>query len=197
MMDNNKWKAKDFITLGIYNVIFIVTMFVAAVTNLTPYTYLFYPFTGALFSGFVFLMTITKIPKKGSIVLMSLVTIVYLSATGVQGMISAASLLVFAVIAEVILGSSRKNSRRIRLSYVVFTCWMSVGGEFRIFVFPDSYFAEALQSGLSPSYVEILRGMSSWGWWVASIAAGLMGAFLGMLLAETMMKKHLQRAGVV
>jgi conserved hypothetical integral membrane protein TIGR02185 len=194
---DNKLKAKDFITLGIYNVLFVIVMLIAGITNLTPYTYLFYPFTGALFSGFIFLLAVAKVPKKGCIVLMSLVMIIYLAATGVQGMISAASILIFAIIAEIILGSDRKNSKRIMIAYVVFTCWMSVGGEFRMFVFPDSYFAEALQSGLDPSYVEILRGMSSWGWWLISIAAGLVGAFLGILLAKALMKKHLQRAGIV
>lgn len=194
---DNKLKAKDFITLGIYNVLFVIVMLIAGITNLTPYTYLFYPFTGALFSGFIFLLAVAKVPKKGCIVLMSLVMIIYLAATGVQGMISAASILIFAIIAEIILGSDRKNSKRIMIAYVIFTCWMSVGGEFRMFVFPDSYFAEALQSGLDPSYVEILRGMSSWGWWLISIAAGLVGAFLGILLAKALMKKHLQRAGIV
>lgn len=194
---DNKLKAKDFITLGIYNVLFVIVMLIAGITNLTPYTYLFYTFTGALFSGFIFLLAVAKVPKKGCIVLMSLAMIIYLAATGVQGMISAASILIFAIIAEIILGSDRKNSKRIMIAYVIFTCWMSVGGEFRMFVFPDSYFAEALQSGLDPSYVEILRGMSSWGWWLISIAAGLVGAFLGILLAKALMKKHLQRAGIV
>lgn len=194
---DNKLKAKDFITLGIYNVLFVIAMLIAGITNLTPYTYLFYPFTGALFSGFIFLLAVAKVPKKGCIVLMSFVMILYLAATGVQGMISAASILIFAIIAEIILGSDRKNSKRIMTAYVVFTCWMSIGGEFRMFVFPDSYFAEALQSGLDPSYVEILRGMSSWGWWLISIAAGFVGAFLGILLAKSLMKKHLQRAGIV
>lgn len=194
---DNKLKAKDFITLGIYNVLFVIVMLIAGITNLTPYTYLFYPFTGALFSGFIFLLAVAKVPKRGCIVLMSLVMIIYLAATGVQGMISAISILIFAIIAEFILGSDRKNSKRIMIAYIVFTCWMSVGGEFRMFVFPDAYFAEALQSGLDPSYVEILRGMSSWGWWLISIAAGLVGAFLGILLAKVLMKKHLQRAGIV
>lgn len=194
---DNKLKAKDFITLGIYNVLFVIVMLIAGITNLTPYTYLFYPFTGALFSGFIFLLAVAKVPKRGCIVLMSLVMIIYLAATGVQGMISAISILIFAIIAEFILGSDRKNSKRIMIAYIVFTCWMSVGGEFRMFVFPDAYFAEALQSGLDPSYVEILRGMSSWGWWLISIAAGLVGAFLGILLAKALMKKHLQRAGIV
>lgn len=194
---DNKLKAKDFITLGIYNVLFVIVMLIAGITNLTPYTYLFYPFTGALFSGFIFLLAAAKVPKKGCIVLLSFVMIIYLAATGVQGMISAAGMLIFAIIAEIILGSDRKNSKRIMIAYVVFTCWMSVGGEFRMFVFPDSYFAEALQSGLDPAYVEILRGMSSWGWWLISIASGLVGAFLGILLARALMKKHLQRAGIV
>lgn len=74
---------------------------------------------------------------------------------------------------------------------------MTVGGEFRMFVFPDAYFAEALQSGLDPSYVEIVRGMSSWGWWLVSMGAGLAGAVLGILLAKPLMKRHLQRAGIV
>lgn len=196
-MKDSEWKAKDFITLGIYNVIFVVIMLAAGITNLTPYTYLFYPFTGALFSSFIFLLAVTKVPKKGSVVLMSLIMIIYLFATGVQGMISAVSILVFAIIAEIVLGNNRKSSKRIAVAYIIFSCWMSIGGEFRLFLFPESYFAEALQSGLDPAYVEILRGMSSWGWWFASIASGLIGAFLGILLATRLMKKHLQRAGVV
>lgn len=196
-MENNKLKAKDFITLGIYNVIFVVIMLAAGITNLTPYTYLFYPFTGALLGSFIFLLAVIKVPKRGSVLLMSLVMIIYLFATGVQGMISAVSILVFAVIAEIILGNERKSSKRITAAYIVYTCWMSVGGEFRMFVFPDSYFSEALQSGLDASYVEILRGMATWGWWAVSIAAGLAGAFLGMLLAKALMKKHLKRAGIV
>lgn len=196
-MDNRKLNAKDFITLGIYNVIFIIVMLLAGITNLTPYTYLFYPFTGALLGGFIFLMTVTKVPKRGSIVLMSLLMIVYLFATGVQGMISAVSILIFSILAELILGNARKSSKRITIAYIVFSCWMSVGGEFRMFVFPEDYFAEALQSGLDASYVDILRGMTSWGWWAVSIAAGLIGAFLGIVLAKALMKKHLQRAGVM
>ena len=36
---DNKLKAKDFITLGIYNVLFVIVMLIAGITNLTPYTY--------------------------------------------------------------------------------------------------------------------------------------------------------------
>lgn len=117
---DNKLKAKDFITLGIYNILFVVVMLIAGITNLTPYTYLFYPFTGALFGSFIFLLAVTKVPKKGCLVLLSLVMIIYLSITGVQGMISAASLFVFAVIAEIVLGSERKNSKRIMIAYAIY-----------------------------------------------------------------------------
>lgn len=196
-MQENKWKVKDFITIGIYNVIFVVLMLLAGITNLTPYTYLFYPFTGMLFGAILFLLAAVKVPKRGSILLMSMLMIIYLFATGVQGMISAVSILIFAIIADLILSRNRKSSKCIMAAYLVFSGWMTIGGEFRIFVFPEAYFKEALESGLNESYVEILRGMTSWGWWAVSILAGLLGAFLGMLFARAMMKKHLQRAGIV
>lgn len=196
-MENNKLEVKDFITLGIYNVIFVVIMLIAAITNLTPYTYLFYPFTGAAFCSIIFLLAVTKVPKRGSVLIMSLVMMIYLAATGVQGMISAVSLLVFGIITEIILGNKRKDSKRIMIAYIVFTFWMSIGGEFRLFVFPEDYFAEALQSGLDSAYVEVVRGMSGWGWWGISIAAGIIGAVLGMCVSKAVLKKHLQRAGIV
>ncbi len=196
-MEEKRLQAKDFITLGIYNVIFVFIMLVAGITNLTPYTYLFYPFTGALLGSFVFLLALIKVPKKGTVILMSLGLIIYLFLTGVQGMVSAISILIFAVLAEFVLGDDRKNGKRIIIAYMIYSCWMAIGGEFRFFVFPDSYFTEALNSGLDPAYVEILRSMSIWWWWLISSGVGILGAFLGMLLANCLLKKHLKRAGIV
>lgn len=196
-MKDNRLNVKDFISLGIYNVVFVLIMLIAAVTNLTPYTYLFYPCIGSFLGSFVFLLAVTKVPKKGAIILFPMVMVIYLFATGVQGMISAVGILIFAVIADLFLGNERKNKKRISIAYIIFTFWMSIGGEFRIFLFPDAYFAEALQSGLNADYVEILRSMTTWGWWVASIITGIIGAVVGICLAEAVMKKHLKRVGIV
>lgn len=196
-MKNEKLNSKDYITLGIYSAISFVIMLVAGITNLSPYTYLLYPITYALFNGVIYLYIVTKIPKKGAIILMNIVPILYLACTGVQGIISAASILIFAVIAEIIVGSDRTNMKKIQLSYLVFTAWASIGGEYRFFLFSEGYFTEALKSGLDPAYVNTLRGFVDFKWWIGTILVTIVASFLGMKLGAAIVKKHLKKAGAL
>lgn len=196
-MKSERLNSKDYITLGIYSAISFVIMLIAGITNLSPYTYLLYPVTYALFNGVIYLYIVTKIPKKGAIVLMNIVPILYLAFTGMQGIISALSILIFAVIAEIIVGNNRTDRRKILVSYLVFTAWASCGGEYRFFLFPEGYFAEALKSGLDPAYVDALRGFVDFRWWIGTILATIIASFLGVKLGEVIVKKHLKKAGVL
>lgn len=197
MMKNEKLNSKDYITLGIYSAISFVIMLIAGITNLSPYTYLLYPITYSLFNGVIYLYVVTKIPKRGSIVLMNIVPILYLVFTGVQGMISALAILVFALIAELIVGDDRTNMKKIQLSYIVFTGWASIGGEYRFFLSSEGYFAEALQSGLDPAYVDALRGFVDFRWWIGTFIVTIITSYLGMKLGTSIVKKHLKKAGVL
>lgn len=196
-MQDKKLNSKDYITLGIYSAISFVIMLVAGITNLSPYTYLFYPITDALLNGVIYLYIVTKIPKKGAILILNVVPVLYLAFTGVQGLLSAGSILLFAILAELILGNHRTKRKKIELSYVVFCGWASIGGEFRFFLLPDGYFKEALKSGLDPAYVNALKGFSDWKWWVGTILVTVLAAYGGMKIGETVVKKHLKKAGVV
>lgn len=196
-MKSKKLNSKDYITLGIYSAISFVIMLIAGITNLSPYTYLLYPITYALFNGVIYLYIVTKIPKKGAIVLMNIIPVLYLAITGVQGIISALSILIFAVIAELITGNDRKNRRKILISYLIFTAWASCGGEYRFFLFPEGYFAEALESGLDPAYVDALRSFLDFRWWIGTILATVIASFLGIKIGEVIVKKHLKKAGVL
>lgn len=194
---SNRLNAKDFITIGIFSAISFVVMLVAGVTNLSPYTYLLYSVTYALFGGIIYLYIGVKIPKRGSLILIHIVPFLYMMFTGVQGMMSAAGLLVFSIIADWIADCRRRDIRRIRFSYLVFTLWASVVGEYRFFMDADAYFSEALRSGLDDGYVFVLRSFSDPKWWILSIVVTLVASVLGMLLASAVMKKYLVRAGVV
>ena len=69
MRSDTKLNIKDYITIGIFSAISFALMMVAAVMNLTPYTYLFYGVLVSFLGGPVYLLITLKVPKRGAIVI--------------------------------------------------------------------------------------------------------------------------------
>ena len=66
--DSKKLETRDFISVGIFSLIYAVVAFViGGVAQMTPVTFPFMPMIVALFTGTVFMLYVAKIPKKGAI----------------------------------------------------------------------------------------------------------------------------------
>lgn len=198
MKEQNKLQAKDYINIGIFSAILMVMYLIASVTNLMPASYLFYSPATAFLGAIPYMIITAKVPKKGAVILFSIVPLLYfLLLAGVEGMIVAAFILVFSVCADLILGNDRTSFKRLLISYLVYSCWNAVGGQFRLFVFTDSYLEYAEAIGLAESYVDYLRSHATTLSWVLIIAGSLFAALLGVLFSRAIFKKHLKKAGIV
>lgn len=196
--NSNKLQIKDYINIGIFSAILMVLYLVAAMTNVTPITYLIYSPATAFVGATPYLFITTKIPKKGTVLLFAVVPFLYfLLLAGTEGMIVAAFFAVFAILAELILGNDRKNFKRITISYIVFAMWNAIGGQFRLFATTESYLEYAKNLGLSEVYIDFLRSQANYFTWAIVIVGSIVAAVVGIYLSRLIFKKHLIKAGIL
>lgn len=88
--------------------------------------------------------------------------------------------------------------KRITVSGIVYTLYMSVLGMTENFVLTDRYCDAALQHGINENVVEQMRRMYYIKpLWAVVIIATAVTTFLGICLGRKIMKKHLKKAGIV
>jgi len=81
--DSKKLETRDFISVGIFSLIYSVVAFViGGVAQMTPVTFPFMPMIVALFTGTVFMLYVAKIPKKGALSILGVIAAILLFITG-------------------------------------------------------------------------------------------------------------------
>ena len=104
--DSKKLETRDFISVGIFSLIYSVVAFViGGVAQMTPVTFPFMPMIVALFTGTVFMLYVAKIPKKGALSILGVIAAILLFITGMFWMMSV-FFLVFGLIADFICASA-------------------------------------------------------------------------------------------
>lgn len=113
--DSKKLETRDFISVGIFSLIYAVVAFViGGAAQMTPVTFPFMPMIVALFTGTVFMLYVAKIPKKGALSILGVI-----AATGMFWMMSV-FFLVFGLIADFICASADFRSfKKNLLAYCV------------------------------------------------------------------------------
>ena len=80
--DSKKLKTRDFISVGIFSLIYAVVAFViGGAAQMTPVTFPFMPMIVALFTGTVFTLYVAKIPKKGALSILGVIAAILLFVT--------------------------------------------------------------------------------------------------------------------
>lgn len=193
---SGKLVGKDFITAGIFSVLAFASMLVAAVTNMMPITYFAYSAVSMLIMASIYLVFMGKVPKRWSIPLFFLVPCLYLCLAGVEGIIAGATILAFAVVADLVIGRDRTSFKKLSIAYLVIAAAFEIGTQVRLFMFTDDYLQQAVRIGLDQSYIDYLAAnatYATWGIWiVVTVVAALAGLFIGKRLA----RRQLEAAGV-
>ena len=82
-------QTKDFITIGVFSLIYFAVSFtIGGLAQMTPITFPFMPMIVALFTGSIFMLYATKIPKRGSIFILGILAGLLLFITGMFWMMS-------------------------------------------------------------------------------------------------------------
>lgn len=194
-----KMQGRDYITCGIFSLLCMVAMILAAVMNLSGYTAIFYPAVAAFFIGILYVIITAKVPKSGAVLIFSIVPCIYFFTSGLlEGPIGAAGVLLFAGLAELILREDRRSLRRVTVSGVVYTLYMSTLGLAENFIATDIYCDNALEHGINATVVEQMRHMYGIKpLWLVVIAVTALLTFAGIQTGKRLIKKHLKKAGML
>lgn len=195
---NNKMKAKDFITLGIFSVLFIVIFFVCLLcVSFAPFLQPFGIALTALIGGPVYMLMRAKVGKFGEIIISGTLYAVFMFATG-AGWIILITTVLGAVIAEFISKASGYRSyKMLTLGYVVFMALTALGSYLPYIVMRDYYMALSQSTGVNGEFMAAVVEFMNGPMIVVAVISAALGAILGALLARAMFKKHFIKAGVI
>lgn len=198
MKKTNKLQIKDLVTIGIFTAIyFMVNVIVMVCGGIAPLVWIFMPTILSLLCGVIYMPLMAKVQKPGAILIMGMITTLIYLIRGGFFLVLIVTYSVFCILAELIRKQMGYSSFKSNLfSYAFFSMGM-VGDLLPIWIFRDKYAEHMLSSGMPADYIEVLNNVTSVGMLVVMLAATFLMAFVGGFLGKLVMKKHLEKAGMV
>lgn len=191
-------QTKDFISIGIFSLIYFVIAFViGGAAQMTPLTFPFMPMIVALFTGTVFMLYTAKIPKRGAITVLGILSGILLFVTGMFWMMSV-FFLVLGIVADAMAASGKFRSfGKNLLAFCIFS--LSPMGAYIPMALMPAQFDEFMRSkGDVSFFLEIVHTIGAKGWVIPAMIAGtLLCAVIGGLIGKKLLKKHFEKAGIV
>ncbi|MBU5298484.1 MptD family putative ECF transporter S component [Clostridium sporogenes] len=196
--ETNKLQIKDLVTIGIFSAIyFVVNLIVMVCGGISPIIWIFMPAIIGLLCGVIFMLMTAKVKKFGAILIMSIITALIYFATGQFTVVLLVSFAIVSIIAEFIRrGFGYKSFTGNLIAYVIFSLGMT-GSPLPIWLFGDSFLKSIMEQGMSASYVEGLKTLTSTGMLVSMYVATFITALIGGFIGKSMLKKHFKKAGIV
>ncbi|MFI3174282.1 MAG: MptD family putative ECF transporter S component [Bacillota bacterium] len=192
----NKLKTKDLIYAGAFAAVYIVVMFVAVMLlGFVPFLYLFVsPFAVGILGAIVYTMYILKVKKFGAITILGVLFGLVTTTGGHPYSIMLA--IPLGLIADFICKIGNYESKKwIAISYMVFNITMI--GPFMTLVVAKESFVESVVEYYGQAYGDAIAALATDALIFYQAGLAILGAALGMLLANKLLKKHFEKAGVV
>lgn len=196
--NSQKLQTQDFISVGIFSLIYSAVAFIiGGIAQMTPITFPFMPMIVALFTGTVFMLYIAKIPKKGAITILGIISGILLFITGMFWMMTA-FFVVFSMIADFICASGGfKSFKKNMAAYCLFAL-SPMGAYVPMAIMPAQFDEFMSKKGDVSSFAGIIDSIGV-NWWAipAMLLGTILCAFIGGLIGKKLLKKHFEKAGIV
>ena len=181
---SNKMKAKDFITLGIFTVLFFAVVMVCIFASAaTVVTFAFGSAIAAIPGGIIYMLMRAKVPKAGSVLLSGVVIGLIEFLIG-AGWAVAVGFIAGAVIAELLARAGHYKS-----------FWLNTIG---YSVIMTGYVDDmSTSNGVSAEYLTELHSFMNGTMVVIIAVVTFVAGIIGALIAKGVFKKHFQKAGIV
>ncbi len=190
------FKARDFLNVAIFAVIYIVVIFAVAMLGIiSPLVMVLTLPLAPLVAGIPYMLFLSRVRHAGMVSLFGIVFGLASMSWGHPWQ-SALVILGFSLIGEIVmyLGQYRSTWAAI-WTYTIFSAWM-IGPWIPFFLDPEEYLAQQATQSMGSDYVEqmdvLLAPPVVLGVWIAGIVFG----FLGGLLGSVVLRKHFVRAGL-
>ncbi|MGP1507331.1 MAG: MptD family putative ECF transporter S component [Sphaerochaeta sp.] len=195
---NTKLQTRDFISIGIFSLIYAVVAFViGGIVQMTPVTFPFMPPIVALFDGTIFMLYVAKIPKKWALTTLGIIGGILLFVTGMFWMMSA-FFVIFGFLADLICASAKFRSFRRNLVAYCVMALAPMGAYVPMAVMPAQFDSFMRNKGNFESFSEVIHSIGA-NWWAIPLMViiTVLFAVFGGLIGRKLLKKHFEKAGIV
>ncbi len=194
----DKLQTRDFISIGIFSLIYSVVAFVVGgITQMTPITFPFMPMIVALFTGTVFMLFITKIPRKGAVTILGIIAGLMVFISGMFWLMG----IFFAtlgVVADFICASGNIRSfKKSLFAYCVFAL-SPMGAYIPMALIPVQFDEFMSKKGDVSPFAGIVDTIGTV-WWIlpCMLLGTILCAIIGGFIGRKLLKKHFEKAGIV
>ena len=140
------------------------------------------------------MLFMTKVNKKGMILIMSSIIGLLMFATGHMWTTPVMAIFV-GILAEVISSAGNyKNTKVIVIGYSIFNCW-SIGAMLPIWLYRDYYF-QYMAGSAGEAYAEAIKAVTPMWILPVMIVLAIIGGVIGGLIGIKLLKKHFLKAGI-
>lgn len=194
----DKMKAKDFITLGIFTVLFFVVVMVCIFASAaTVVTYVFGAAIAAIPGGVIYMLMRAKVPKAGSILLSGVVIGLIEFLIG-AGWVIPVGFIVGALIAELLAKAGQYKSFWLNtIGYSIYMSCFAIATYLPMVVMADYIDDMSTSNGVDAAYLTDLHNLMSGRMVVVIVLVTFIAGIVGALIAKGLFKKHFQKAGIV
>lgn len=198
-MDNTEKKgfsARDLILIGVFSVLFLLcAMITGGFLAATPTLTFYYPIGASVLAGPVFMLFISKVPKRGALAIVGIVLCILGTVTGMHWGMNFGYLL-FCIIAAIVAGiGGFKNMGLNVLAYVLYS-FGPMGTYFVFFFNRESWIRFMLNKGTEQEYIDKMSQVAGPKIIVIMIVGTIIVSLLSGLLGVRMMKKQFIKAGI-
>ena len=187
---SDKMKAKDYITLGIFTVLFFAVVMVCIFASAaTVVTFAFGSAIAAIPGGIIYMLMRAKVPKAGSVLLSGVVIGLIEFLIG-AGWAVAVGFIAGAIIAELLARIGHYKSFWLNtIGYSAYMMFFALG----------TYLPMVIMTGygVSAEYLAELHSFMNGTMVVIIAVVTFVAGIIGTLIAKGVFKKHFQKAGIV
>lgn len=191
---SKKLRTKELIYAGAFGALYIVLMLVIVLgTSMIPILYLLAPISVGLVCGTVYMLCVLKVRKFGAALILG----VLFALTACSGAwYSIVGAIAAAMIAELIIMAGKYQSKKMYLlSFVVFNLNMACP-YMMLFLARDAFLKRSVEF-YGQDYADSIAKLATDWILLAILGFAVIGGILGSLLANVLIKKHFNKAGIV
>jgi energy-coupling factor transport system substrate-specific component len=182
------------IIAGAFAALYLALFFAAAtVMGFVPIVYIFAPFVLSLVLGPVYMLYVTKIPKRWAIMILAALTGLLTSMDGFR--ICLIWSLALGLAAEFIARRGTSSKKKLVLSFMVFGCTNM--GPAWVLLLAKQRFLDVCAVYYGQDSANTLDRLTPWWIIFVFLAMAIAGGFIGGLFGSRILKKHFEKAGLV
>ena len=190
-----KMNTKDYIFAGAFAALYVVIMLVAIMLlGFNPITYLLAPLIIGIIEGPVFVLYISKVPKKGAILILAILSGLVMSS---YSLVPLGISVIVGLIAELMMTNRNRNIKNLKsaIAYSIFN--ISIAGAFTMLIFARDQFMKTSADYYGQDYVDRISALTPDWILIVLVILAVIGGLIGAKLGHKLNKKHFEQAGIV